>query len=67
MPKLPGVSIIPLLTAGFITLFFVLPRIDPLRSSYLKFQRYYEGFILVFARSCSLSSSRSSCGVLDTR
>jgi uncharacterized membrane protein len=49
MPKFWGLIIIPLLMYGFSALFAVLPRIDPLRNNYRKFQDYYEGFILVFA------------------
>ena len=49
MPKFWGLALIPLLMYGFCALFVVLPRIDPLRNNYQKFQDYYEGFILVFA------------------
>ena len=49
MPKFWGLTLIPLLMYGFCALFVVLPRIDPLRNNYQKFQDYYEGFILVFA------------------
>jgi uncharacterized membrane protein len=49
MPKSWGLIIIPLLMYGFCALLAVLPRIDPLRNNYRKFQDYYEGFILVFA------------------
>jgi len=49
LPKLLGVLIIPLLVISFTGLFFLLPRIDPLKENYPKFQQYYEGFILVFA------------------
>jgi uncharacterized membrane protein len=49
MPKFWGLALIPLLMYGFCALFMVLPRIDPLRNNYQKFQDYYEGFILVFA------------------
>jgi uncharacterized membrane protein len=34
---------------GFTALLAVLPRIDPLRKNYLKFQSWYEGFILALA------------------
>jgi uncharacterized membrane protein len=33
---------------GFVALFAVLPRIDPYKKNYKKFQDYYEGFILLF-------------------
>ena len=49
MPKFWGLILIPLLMYGFCALLTVLPRIDPLRNNYQKFQDYYEGFILVFA------------------
>jgi uncharacterized membrane protein len=49
MPKFWGLLLIPLLMAGFCALLMVLPRIDPLRENYRKFQDYYDGFILVFA------------------
>ncbi|WAC04731.1 MAG: SdpI family protein [Methanoregula sp.] len=47
MPKFWGVSLIPFLMVGLCGLFFLFPRIDPLRINYKKFQRYYEGFILI--------------------
>ena len=49
MPKFWGLLLIPLLMYGFCALLAVLPRIDPLRDNYRKFQDYYDGFILVFA------------------
>lgn len=49
MPKFWGLIFIPLLTFVFCALFAVLPRIDPLRKNYLKFQSWYEGFILALA------------------
>jgi len=48
MPKFWGLALIPLLMYGFCAMLAVLPRIDPLRKNYLKFQDYYEGFILAF-------------------
>ncbi len=48
LPKLLGVLIIPLVMIPFSALFFLLPRIDPLKENYPKFQRYFEGFILAF-------------------
>jgi uncharacterized membrane protein len=49
MPKFWGLLLIPLLMLAFCALFAVLPRIDPLRENYQKFQNYYEGFVLIFA------------------
>lgn len=49
LQKFWGVLIVPLVMITFIALFALIPRIDPLRANYQKFQGYYEGFILVFA------------------
>jgi uncharacterized membrane protein len=48
MAKLPGLAIVPFIMVACTALFFVLPRIDPLRKNYEKFRNYYEGFVLVF-------------------
>jgi uncharacterized membrane protein len=48
LPKIWGVLIIPLLMVPLTALFFLLPRIDPLKENYEKFRPYYDGFILVF-------------------
>jgi len=52
LQKSPGLSLVPLLAIGCTILFFLLPRIDPLRENYRKFQDYYEGFILVLVLFC---------------
>jgi uncharacterized membrane protein len=49
LPKFWGLILIPLLMYGFCALLAALPRIDPLRNNYPKFQASYEGFILVFS------------------
>jgi uncharacterized membrane protein len=49
LPKFWGLILIPLLMYGFCALFAALPRIDPLKINYPKFQASYEGFILVFS------------------
>lgn len=49
LPKFWGLILIPILMYGFSAMLVVLPRIDPLRDNYRKFQDYYDGFILVFA------------------
>jgi uncharacterized membrane protein len=49
LPRFWGLILIPLLMYGFCALLAALPRIDPLRNNYPKFQASYEGFILVFA------------------
>ena len=48
MSKLWGLFLVPVIMAGFVALFVLLPRIDPLKKNYDKFRRYYDGFILVF-------------------
>lgn len=49
MPKFWGVFLVPVLMLGFTALLTFIPRIDPKRANYEKFQDYYDGFILVFA------------------
>lgn len=49
LPKFWGLVIVPFLMTGLTALFTVLPRIDPLRKNYEKFQSWYEGFILALA------------------
>lgn len=49
LPAFWGVLLIPALMIGFSALLYVLPKFDPLKENYRKFQHYYEGFILVFA------------------
>lgn len=49
LPKFWGLILIPLLMYGLCALFAALPRIDPLKNNYQKFQAPYEKFILVFA------------------
>jgi uncharacterized membrane protein len=49
LPKFWGLILIPMLMCVFCALLGVLPRIDPLRDNYRKFQGYYDGFILILA------------------
>jgi uncharacterized membrane protein len=49
MPKVWGLILIPLLMYGFCALLAFIPRIDPRRDNFRRFQAPYEGFILVFA------------------
>jgi uncharacterized membrane protein len=49
LPKFWGLVVVPALMTGITALLAVLPRIDPLRKNYLKFQSWYEGFILALA------------------
>jgi uncharacterized membrane protein len=48
MQKFWGVFLVPVLMLGFTALLVFIPRIDPKRANYAKFQDYYDGFILVF-------------------
>jgi uncharacterized membrane protein len=48
LPKLWGLSLIPLIMTGLVALLVLLPRIDPYKSNYEKFRDYYDGFILLF-------------------
>jgi uncharacterized membrane protein len=43
-----GLFLIPFIMTGFVALLAVLPRIDPHKKNYEKFQDYYDGFILLF-------------------
>ncbi len=48
MSKFWGLGLIPLIMIACVGLFAVLPRIDPYKKNYEKFQDYYEGFVLLF-------------------
>jgi len=48
LPKLWGLSLIPLIMTAFVALLAILPRIDPYKKNYEKFGNWYEGFILLF-------------------
>jgi uncharacterized membrane protein len=48
MDKITGLLLIPLIMAGFVALFALLPKIDPLKKNYEKFRNYYDGFVLLF-------------------
>jgi uncharacterized membrane protein len=48
MPKFWGLFLMPLISAGILALFAVLPRLDPLKNNVKKFMGYYEGFIILF-------------------
>lgn len=43
-----GAFLMPFVAVGLVGLFYLLPRIDPLKKNILAFREYYEGFILVF-------------------
>ncbi len=46
--KLLGAFLIPVLSLVLVIFFVFLPRIDPMRENYAKFQKYYDLFVLVF-------------------
>lgn len=46
--KFCGLFLMPLILVGVSLLFFVIPRIDPLRANIEKFRKYYDGFIILF-------------------
>jgi len=47
MPKLQGVLLMPLVTAGMLLLFMVVPAIDPLKANIARFRTAFNLFILV--------------------
>jgi uncharacterized membrane protein len=49
MPKLLAIWLFPVLTAGILVVFAVIPRIDPLRENIAEFRPYYDWFVVVFA------------------
>lgn len=48
MPKFWGSFLLPLMSLAIYGLFFLLPKIDPLKANYAKFRNYYDGFLLAF-------------------
>jgi uncharacterized membrane protein len=47
MPKMWGLFFVPLLQLVMGIFFWAIPRLDPLKANIAKFQKYYQGFILV--------------------
>lgn len=47
IPKLWGLFLLPLVTSVLLIVFLVIPKIDPLKKNIEKFEKYYEGFILL--------------------
>jgi uncharacterized membrane protein len=47
MYKFFGVFLLPLILIGLFLLFYLLPKIDPLKENYKKFKRYYDSFVLI--------------------
>ena len=48
LPKIWGLFLIPLLSAGLALVLLLIPRIDPLRENIGKFRDTYDHFIIVF-------------------
>jgi uncharacterized membrane protein len=48
MPRFWGLFLLPLLSLGLYLLFLAIPKIDPLKWDKANFNKYYEGFLLVF-------------------
>jgi uncharacterized membrane protein len=48
LPKIWGLFLIPLLSAGLALVLLLIPRIDPLRENIRKFRDTYDHFIIVF-------------------
>jgi uncharacterized membrane protein len=47
MDKVMGTFLMPVISVGLVGLFYLLPKIDPLKSNIMQFSGYYEGFILL--------------------
>lgn len=47
MPKAVGIAVVPVVAAGLLGLFAVIPRIDPLGENIAAFRRYYDWFVVV--------------------
>jgi uncharacterized membrane protein len=47
MPKFWGLFLMPIISAGMLLLFILIPRIDPLKSNIQQFRKYYDGFVVL--------------------
>jgi uncharacterized membrane protein len=47
LPKLWGLFVVPLVSAGLALLFLAIPRIDPLKANIAKFRETYDRFVIV--------------------
>lgn len=47
MPKLWGLFFMPVMIAGLVIMFMVIPKIDPQKENIVKFREYYDGFIVI--------------------
>ncbi len=48
MSRTWGVFLMPIALLGIALLFFLIPRIDPLRANIEKFRKHYDGFVILF-------------------
>ena len=48
MEKGAGVFFLPVLLVVFVAVFYLIPHIDPLKENIKKFDRYYQGFVVLF-------------------
>lgn len=49
MDKTVGLALIPVLSMGLLGVFWVIPKIDPLRENIQSFRVYYDWFVVLFA------------------
>ncbi len=47
MPKFWGLFMVPLMTAGMLALFMLIPLIDPLKANIAQFREYFNGIIVL--------------------
>ncbi|HUW71869.1 MAG TPA: SdpI family protein [Candidatus Humimicrobiaceae bacterium] len=47
MSKGRGLFFMPLMSAGLLLLFLIIPKIDPLKENIKKFRKYFDGFIVL--------------------
>lgn len=47
MPKFWGIFLMPIISAGMLLMFMLIPKIDPLKANFIKFRKYYDGFIVM--------------------
>ena len=48
MPKAFGIFFVPILMVIFTAVFWIIPKLDPLKKNIESFSKYFNGFILVF-------------------
>jgi len=48
MSKFWGLFLLPIMSLVLFVFFLIIPKIDPLKANVAKFQKYFDGFILVF-------------------